>query len=290
MTAIAKDEWVAAALSRVSARAPALRSSWSDEHKPFRYVVADDFLPPDFAESIYECYPPPDVEGWDQITYTHQRKKFVRTGDFPTPIAAFFDLMAHPEFLSMLEGITGIKSVLADPSLVGGGLHQIVRGGFLDVHVDFNFHPETKLHRRMNLLVYMNKGWQPEYGGQLELWDMKKDERIEDLAPDFNRAVLFETTEHSFHGHPRPLATPSNVTRKSLAVYYYTKEREQAAVAPEHNTLYRQTTGLAGYLKTTRASLEASTERLRSGGLIGLTGVVTQKLVDRALGRRPKNQ
>lgn len=170
-------------------------------------------------------------------------------------------------------------------------MHQILRGGFLDVHVDFNRHPETKLHRRLNLLLYVNKDWKPEYEGYLELWDMKAKRRVENIAPSFNRAVLFETSEVSFHGHPRPLNCPPEITRKSLAVYYFTQTREASSLSPEHNTLYRQTLGLAGYVKTFRAALKAGAERLREQGGAGPVAGRMLKRLGRALkGLPPENE
>ena len=105
----------------------------------------------------------------------------------------------------------------------------------------------------------------------------------------FPAGILFETTEHSYHGHPRPVASPQDVSRKSLAVYYYSREREEAAIAPEHNTHYRQTTGLAGYLKTARSSLEATVERLQADGVVGVARPIADKLAARLLGRGRTN-
>lgn len=165
------------------------------------------------------------------------------------------------EFKNLISSICNIPQLISDPELVGGGLHQIMNGGYLDVHVDYNFHPQTKLHRRLNLLLYLNKDWKQEYEGYLELWDMDAKKQLDAIAPIFNRAVIFETNEISYHGHPRPLNMPPDVMRKSLAVYYYSKEREESEVAIEHNTIYRQTTGLKGYVKTSLSALVALDER-----------------------------
>jgi hypothetical protein len=63
------------------------------------------------------------------------------------------------------------------------------------VHVDYNFHPQTKLHRRMNLLLYLNKDWKPEYEGYLELWDLESNVQLNSIAPLFNRAVILRQTK-----------------------------------------------------------------------------------------------
>ncbi len=105
--------------------------------------------------------------------------------------------------MDLVSDIVGIAGLLHDPALVGGGLHQILPGGFLDVHTDYNFHPQTKLHRRLNLLLYMNKDWKREYEGYLELWDMDAKKQIEDIAPAFNRGGhLRKRTRSRFMGIP----------------------------------------------------------------------------------------
>lgn len=248
-----------------------IQRQWTDRNKLFPYFVIDNFLPVPFAEQIYATYPPPEKQGWDNTTYVHQRKKFSKTSDFSDPVNNFFNLVNSNIFLDFISELTGIPSLLADPDYVGGGLHQIIRGGFLDVHVDFNFHPVKKHHRRANLLLYMNKDWESKYEGFLELWNMEDKHLVEKIAPIFNRVVMFETNEVSYHGHPKPLACPQNMTRKSLAVYYYTKELENRANTVEHNTLYKQTAGLEGYIKTLQSSVLASIERAH--GKNGITNI-----------------
>jgi len=124
-------------------------------------------------------------------------------------------------FTTYLEKLTGLEPIHADPDLNGGGLHSSKRGGYLNVHTDFNFHPKTGLHRRLNLIVYLNQEWSEDWGGALELWNSDVTECEAKCYPSFNRAVLFETSEISFHGHPIPMKCPEDVTRKSVALYYY---------------------------------------------------------------------
>ena len=277
-------------IAALRARAGELSREWNSK-EPFRYVVIDDFLPGELAEEILAAYPQPDTGEWDGTTYIHQKKKLTQTSGFAPPIERFFSLTADGEFRRLVGEICGIPGLLDDPELLGGGLHQTLRGGFLDVHVDYNFHPRTKLHRRLNLLLYLNKDWKPEYEGYLELWDMGSERQLERIAPVFNRAVIFETNEVSYHGHPRPLNTPPGVTRKSLAIYYYTETREdEAAAAPEHNTLYRQTTGARGYAKTLLSATQALAERATGQGIGAVGGNIIKRLHRRAKGLPPENK
>ena len=174
--------------------------------------------------------------------------------------------MNSPEFLGWLERITGIDDLLADNQLFGGGLHQSIAGAFLNVHVDYNIHPSTKFHRRLNVLVYMNKAWEDEFEGHLELWDFSgnKKRMLEKYAPIFNRCVIFETNESSFHGHPKPLKTPKGVNRKSIATYYYSRTRPESGNSIEHNTIYINTEGMRGQVKRLMSAVKAFAERIRS--------------------------
>jgi len=276
-------------LTRLRDRLPGLRAEWQSK-KPFRYLVVEDFLDPAFAEAILSAYPQPDPSLWDVTTYAHQRRKFVLTRDFPEPIREFFAMTASQRCRDLFSDLTGIPKLLDDSELLGGGLHQTASGGFLDVHVDFNLHPRTKLHRRLNLLVYMNKDWRPEFEGHLELWDMTEKRKLEHVAPLFNRAVLFETNEISFHGHPKPLATPPGIMRRSLAIYYYTKERDAPELAVEHNTIYKQTTGTKGYVKTLISSAQAAVERLHTGGAWKLSQDLVRKSYRKLRGLPPENR
>ena len=278
---------VEASLKKLRERADSYSAKWHAQI-PFRYVVMDDFLDQTLAEAILTTYPQPDVEGWDQTTYIHQRKKFTLRSNFPEPAATFFTMTESQEFRDLISKITGIPDLISDHQLFGGGLHQIIRGGFLDVHVDYNLHPETKTHRRLNLLVYLNKDWKTEYEGFLELWDLPAKKMLDKIAPIFNRAVMFETNEISYHGHPKPLNTPSDVTRKSLAIYYYTTEIEKSA--PEHNTLYKQTTGLHGYWKTWIAASISTIERVRSQGWRAFAENILRRTKRSIRGLPPENK
>jgi hypothetical protein len=148
---------------------------------------------------------------------------------------AFFN---SPSMLQFLEGLTNIQGLIPDPYFTGGGLHEISNGGKLGIHADFQVNEELQLKRRINVLIYLNKDWKPEYGGELELWDTAMRDKVVSIAPLFNRCVIFNTDADSFHGHPDPLTTPANVTRKSIALYYYTAQRLENSSGESRHTLY----------------------------------------------------
>ena len=154
--------------------------------------------------------------------------------------------------------------MIADPELFGGGLHQSIKGAFLNVHIDYNFHPKTKHHRRLNVLIYMNKNWGDEYEGHLELWDINETRQnlLEKISPKFNRCVIFETNDVSFHGHPKPLNIPDGMSRKSLATYYYTKTRPSSEISADHNTIFVNTEGSQGHVKRFKSGIKVFLERI----------------------------
>jgi Rps23 Pro-64 3,4-dihydroxylase Tpa1-like proline 4-hydroxylase len=128
-------------------------------------------------------------------------------------------------FINYLEQLTGISNIIPDPTLNGGGCHYIKNGGRLALHTDYGKHPDTNLHRRINLLLYLTPEWSDEWNGHLELWKKEPWSHYKSILPVFNRAVIFNTTNDSIHGHPVPLNVPNDVGRYSIAMYYFTEYR-----------------------------------------------------------------
>lgn len=203
---------------------------------PFPHIVLDDFLEPAAVKLAMGEFPSLDGGPW--ISYLHlNERKFGQTDPTtwgPT-LQGILNELNSPGFIVFLEGLTGIEHLMADPSLEGGGLHQSTAGGFLNIHADFTVHPQHRdWRRRVNLLLYLNEDWQPEYGGDLELWstDMKRCERS--VPPIGNRVVIFTTDADSFHGHPEPMQCPPGVARRSLALYYFTREDDPMVRSTEY--------------------------------------------------------
>lgn len=208
--------------------------------QPFPHVVIDDLFEDAALLEILDVFPAPGATNWARFDNPHERKlgfHHERTAIAPA-IRAFLDQMNSFEMLLFLEKLTGIDGLIPDPYFGGGGLHQIERGGFLGVHVDFNVHPKLRLDRRLNLLLYLNRDWREEYGGHLELWNSDATVCEKRFLPQFNRTVVFSTSDRSFHGHPHPLTCPEGWTRKSISLYYYTSGRPEEERSPVHDTIF----------------------------------------------------
>ena len=212
--------------------------------KPFPHVIIDNFLPESILEAVIQEFPKVNSIDWRKFDNAAEKKLASTHEQQMGDVTRFLlNQLNSSTFLDFLEQLTGIDGLISDPHFAGGGLHQIEKGGYLKIHIDFNSHERLRLDRRINLLVYLNKDWEEEYGGHLELWDQNMTQCEKRILPIFNRCVIFNTTKFSSHGHPEPLTCPDGETRKSLALYYYSNGRPAEEVANVHTTIFRSRPG-----------------------------------------------
>jgi Rps23 Pro-64 3,4-dihydroxylase Tpa1-like proline 4-hydroxylase len=206
--------------------------------QPFPHIVIDDFLPPELLESCIKHLETSAGENGVRFDREQERYKSQYNPDLLSPNlrALFYSFNSRP-FIKVLENITGIKGLIPDPFFLGAGLHETTQGGHLSIHADFNHHKPMDLERRINVLIYLNKDWKPEYGGQLELWDKDMANKIVEINPIFNRCVIFNTDTYSYHGNPQPVNHPGGIPRRSIALYYYTST--WLSHKREHSTLFQ---------------------------------------------------
>ncbi len=209
---------------------------------PFPFIVLDPFLDPGFARDVANAYPSYEaaLERGRSFDFVNERNKVQITEPtrFPEPVKALHAAISSQEFRDELSFITGIPRLLDDPGLVGGGMHVTGTQGRLDVHVDFNLLEDRQWHRRLNILIYLNPEWRPQWGGAIELWDRQVKHCKHSMAPQLNRCVIFETSERSFHG-VSAVHCPAEVVRKSFAAYYYTREAPAGWDGRPHSTVFR---------------------------------------------------
>ncbi|HWM95094.1 MAG TPA: 2OG-Fe(II) oxygenase [Thermoanaerobaculia bacterium] len=226
---------------RLNADPAALREQYVSA-QPFPHIVIDNLFPDEVLEEVLADFPRPDEIAWRKFDNPTEKKLgYWHENPLRPSVQLFLYEMNSAPLLQFLEALTGIEGLISDPYYGGAGPHQIEPGGFLKVHVDFNWHPLLKLDRRLNLLVYLNKDWEEEYGGHLELWNRNVSRCEQKVLPVFNRTVVFSTTDFSYHGHPEPLACPEGRTRKSVSFYYYSNGRPDEERSAPHDTVFRKT-------------------------------------------------
>ena len=222
--------------------ASALAADFRDA-KPFRHVVIENFFTPEACEQLLTDFPAFERgNARNENGELGSKSTVERIRELGASYATLDDLIQTPQFLELIGTITGIPELLYDPWYFGGGTHENREGQDLDAHVDFNRHPVERWHRRLNLIVYLNHEWDDAWGGSLELHSNPRadDDRIKLVTPLYNRAVIFETTETSWHGFSR-IGLPDdkkNLSRRSIALYFYTKDRPAEELADTHSTIY----------------------------------------------------
>lgn len=214
--------------------------------KPFRHICIDDFLDPDLAQALLDQFPKFDTERakneFGHVGGKATQERVLGLGD---AYVIADELVKNADFLTFLSSMTGIRDLEYDPSYFGGGTHENRHGQELDPHVDFNRDAESGKYRRLNLLVYLNKDWEESWGGQIEIHSnprVPEENQIISFLPVFNRCVIFETHESSWHGFPR-INLPEekqHLSRKSFSVYFYSKHAPECGETPLHATFYVQ--------------------------------------------------
>ena len=206
---------------------------------PYPHAVINDFLPLEIVKKAEEEFiglnqsvtaGSPQFQKTKKVLYDYSKIPFV--------LKKTIDFFYSQDFLGILERKFNLKNLLADWKLFGGGLHESFRGGFLKIHSDFVHVRKSKLKRRLNLLLFLNSNWNENWGGAIELWDKKMISAKKIVPPKINNADIFRTDFDSNHGFPEPITCPNNVSRKSLALYYYTQERTFFSISIRRRKYY----------------------------------------------------
>lgn len=218
-----------------------LKQTQYNTNQPIPHIVLENLFNSQILKKAREYFPATN-EDFPWWVYNNRLEIKLATNklELLDPIfTEIFNSLNSSKFIRFLENLTGIKGLITDPHLNGGGLHCIEPGGKLDIHLDSNFHPETKLDRRVNVVIYLNENWKDSWNGQLEFWNPEMNSCIQKISPVFNNTLIFNVTDKTYHGHPDPLLCPSEISRKSLAVFYYTNGRPPEEVSPSHSVLYQ---------------------------------------------------
>jgi hypothetical protein len=194
--------------------------------KPYPHVVIDGFFDEEILDRIATEFPDRSRRDWLHWDSKNENKHTSRGAvGLPAFTQTFLWQMCSAPVMKFLAHVSGFTDLVMDPMFHGGGLHESSRGGWLNVHADYTKHPVLPLVRRLNLIIYLNRDWDPDWGGALELWDSETKSCGARVEPLFNRAVLFPT-EQTLHGFPDPMTCPANVSRKSVAFFYWGTDTE----------------------------------------------------------------
>ncbi|MFN4298679.1 MAG: 2OG-Fe(II) oxygenase [Thermaurantimonas sp.] len=191
------------------------------EAQPCKHVAIENFLNPEVADQLFENFPPFETLNVKRKSINEDKAEDYHFERWHPIFSQVRDAVQSEEFCTWLSEMTGVEGLRSTDDSLGSGLHQGKNGSFVDVHVDVNMNPEKGLWRRINLLIYLNKYWKPEYGGDLELWDVDMKNCIKKIPPYHNVAVIFYTDDNSPHGYSR-IHVPEHESRKSFYTYYYT--------------------------------------------------------------------
>lgn len=214
---------------------------------PFTHFYINNFFDKLFVGNLLESFPSLDSNLWDRSNdpeiEVKMRSNWKSEFDCPENIVNAIRIMNSAPFLTALSNTFNIPKLMPDPYFTGGGLNVTVSGGLLDVHVDGNYHDASGLHRRVNAILYLNPGWKKYWGGEFGLYDKKGEKLVKKIAPLHNRFMAFDTNDFSFHGLPDPLNFPIGKARRSIILYYYTKEPRPSSktqVSSPHSALWKK--------------------------------------------------
>lgn len=217
---------------------------------PYPHIIWDNFLDTKTLNTVRSEFPNQDSDFWtwksndeNSIKYMCQDRIVIEK---LTGINKLIKYLNSSFFCRILSSMFEIPNLVSDGDLAGGGLHLIGNGGFLKVHADFNqSDKKPNYHRRLNLILYLSDEWKNSYNGNLELWNTDLTKAEVKIEPISNRMICFNTQPDgdviAYHGHPKPLNVPENIYRKSIALYYYSKEKPNNILSDKHKTLYKDT-------------------------------------------------
>ncbi len=192
-----------------------------DTAKPCRYLALADFLNPDLADRLHANFPSIDTLNVKRKSLNEDKSEDYHFERWDPAFSTLRNVVKSQAFCDWMVAVTGIEDLRTTTDSLGSGVHQGKNGSYVDVHVDVNMNPKAGLWRRINLLIYLNKNWQPEYGGDLELWDKEMTSCEAKVPCSHNMAVIFYTDDNSPHGYSK-INVPEGETRKSFYTYFYT--------------------------------------------------------------------
>lgn len=201
--------------------------------EPFEHIIIPNFLDPVYAEKLHSDFFFPTSNSSTNCTELENKNVWHK---YCNPIEVkyandhidkmspamqdLFYILSTDEITQKFSEISDIHNLEYDPYLHGAGLHVHPTNGRLNMHLDYEKHPITGKERRLNLILYLSKEWDPKWNGETQLWNETMTECIVKSPVEFNTAFIFKTNDISWHGLPEKITCPAGTHRKSLAYYY----------------------------------------------------------------------
>jgi Rps23 Pro-64 3,4-dihydroxylase Tpa1-like proline 4-hydroxylase len=191
-----------------------------NNNTPIRHVVIDNFLEEKFAAGIHDHFPSIREMKTHYHGLNENKSEDSNFNALDSRFSQLHAALSSEQVLQWIESWTGLNQCSVIEDRLGYGLHQGGNKSFLDIHIDYNIHPIKKLYRKLNLILFFNPVWETNWGGHLELWDQEVKKCSQSIAPVFNRCVIFECSDISYHGYSK-ITVPDHITRKSYYQYYF---------------------------------------------------------------------
>lgn len=185
--------------SKIEADSPSACFEWAKSDKKYaRYFKIDNLLPEDLAREVYCRFPKESGLWFNRKSFREQKRTFAKLESVDALIGNVTDAFHDPAVVAAISKITDLADLEPDPELYAGGISMMQQGDFLNPHIDNSHDKLRQRYRRLNLLYYVTPGWDPQNGGNLELWDdsVERPLQIDSL---FNRLVVMETNKTSWH-------------------------------------------------------------------------------------------
>ncbi|MDB4593265.1 2OG-Fe(II) oxygenase [Paracoccaceae bacterium] len=213
---------------------------------PFQHIIIDNLFPAELSDKLLKAFPSRDDPSWHKTNdigvEVKARTNWCSEFDIPDQLVDAIRVFNSAQVLTAMSKVLQIPKLMPDPYYSGGGLNMSEKNGHLDVHVDGNYHDASGMNRRVNLLYYLNPGWNESWGGEFGIYDNDGEHLVKAVAPLENRCVIFDTHDKSYHGLPNPIDFPSDKPRRSIILYYYTvanRPESQVDVVEPHSALWR---------------------------------------------------
>lgn len=188
--------------------------------EPFEHIVIDNFLNIDYANEIEKLFPTNFNNWYHYCNPIEVKYAYDNINILDDKLKNYFYYLSSNCIINLVKEITNIYNIEYDDYLHGAGLHAHGNNGRLNVHLDYEKHPFSGKERRLNIIYFSTKDWNPIWNGENELWNKDVSTCIKKTEVKFNRAIIFKTNEISWHGLHKKIQCPENIFRKSLAYYY----------------------------------------------------------------------